>query len=798
MNAESRDVLEPERRRLAGSPVAARHRAAPLALPSAWTGATLLALLLIVAGLVVIGRARAPAFAPVTGGQLTPRPVFLDGIYGPERLPDGSWYRWTSGNALVQVRGAFFAAPAYRVEVRLRADNPAGPQPLTVLAGGQPVARLIPEPRFRIYQFLVGPDREGAELWLALQTPTFAAAENPRPLGVMLTDVRLQPLTRLDLPGAALTGLGLATLWAVMRAARLPRRDALALAGLAGLGLAALAALNRPAALPPMWLAALMLVGIFLAALAAQPLPARLGLAALMPIVALAGLIWPSWLSDDAFISFRYAQNLALGHGLVYNVGERVEGYTNFLWTVLAAGVLRLGGDLVLWSHASGVLLGLLIVVGTYRLAAALVDPPWALVAALLTGTSQSLLLYTARGSGLETGLFTLLALAGGGAYLAHERFGRPALLAAGLSLGLAALTRPEGLLILALTALHIVLRALVEQQGSPVERARAALPPLLTLVTPFLALFGPYFLWRLVYYGDLLPNTFYAKTGGGLEQIERGLAYAAGFALTIGGPLLLVIAAPWVRSWRAALALWRGYALLLTLTYSAYIIVVGGDHFRGERFFVPLVPWFALLIADGLATLTRALRAPARLARPLLALGLVTGSLAALARTAPFDTTIRGLDESVWIWREIGWWLNDHSPPEASIAVAGAGAVAFYGQRVAIDMYGLTDRHIGRLEIPGIGRGVPGHEKRDPDYILNQRRPTYIPRIWDEYFGGPAALEPSYRLIRVVTRSGRALELWERRQDHALPSGSGLRMQEGEAWKGEALPAKHNLSPPG
>ncbi|MFQ3663122.1 MAG: hypothetical protein SNJ69_12100, partial [Chloroflexaceae bacterium] len=369
-----------------------------------------------------------------------------------------------------------------------------------------------------------------------------------------------------------------------------------------------------------------------------------------------------------------------------------------------------------------------------------------------------------------------------------------PALLAAGQALGLAALTRPEGLLILALTALHIVLRALVERPGSPVERARAALPPLLTLGMPFLALFGPYFLWRLAYYGDPLPNTFYAKTGGGLEQIERGLVYAGAFALTIGGPLLLVIAAPWLRSWRAALASWRSYALLLTLTYSAYIILVGGDHFRGERFFVPLVPWFALLITDGLATLTRSLRAPAHLVRPLLALGLVVGSLAALARTAPFDTTIRGLDESVWIWREIGWWLDDHSPPEASIAVAGAGAVAFYGQRVAIDMYGLTDRHIGRLEIPGMGRGVPGHEKRDPDYILNRRRPTYIPRIWDEYFGGPAALEPSYRLIRVVTRSGRALELWERRQDHALPSGSGLRMRRERAWEGFPLAATHSL----
>jgi len=766
VNAEPRQGLQPEQRRLAVPTTSApAHRRAPGRFANRTTPG-FLALLLLVAGLVSLGPSRAPALSPITGGDITHGPVFLDGIYGSERHPDGSLYRWTSGNALVQVRGAFFAAPAYQAEVRLRADNPAGPQPLTLLVGGQAVARVTPEPRFRRYRLLIGPGGEGAELWLALQTPTFIAAGNPRPLGVMLTDVRLRPLTRPDLAGAALAGLGLAMLWGLLRLARLPRGEALALTGVAGLGLAALAILNRPAALPPAWLAALILTGVFLAALAVRPPPARLGLAALMPLVALAGLIWPAWLSDDAFISFRYAQNLALGHGLVYNPGERVEGYTNFLWTLIAAGVLRLGGDLALWSHASGVLLGVLIVVGTCRMAGPLIGPPWALVAALLTGTSQSLLLYTARGSGLETGLFTLLVLAGGGAYLAHERLGPRGLAAAGLAFALAALTRPEGLLVFALTALHAGLTAVMRQQGGPAERLRATLPPLLALGAPFLALFGPYFLWRLGYYGDLLPNTFYAKTGGGLKQIERGLAYAGAFTLTIGGPLLLVIAAPWLRSWRAALVSWRSYALLVTLTYSAYIIVVGGDHFRGERFFVPLVPWFAILIADGLATLIQALPAPARLARPLLALGLAVGSLAALARTAPFDTTIRGLDESVWIWREIGWWLYDHSPPEASIAVAGAGAVAFYGQRAAIDMYGLTDRHIGRLQIAGMGEGVPGHEKRDPGYVLDQRRPTYIPRIWDDYFGGPAALEPSYRLIRVVSRSGRTLELWERREE--------------------------------
>jgi len=235
------------------------------------------------------------------------------------------------------------------------------------------------------------------------------------------------------------------------------------------------------------------------------------------------------------------------------------------------------------------------------------------------------------------------------------------------------------------------------------------------------------------------------------------------------------VIGVPWLRSWRATLASWRGYLLPLVLIYSAYIIAVGGDHFRGQRFFVPILPWIAILLADGLAVVVGKPAIGARrssvvgrrssvVVRFALALALTLGAVAALARTAPINATIQGLDESVWIWREIGWWMEDNTPPDASLAAAGAGAPAFFGRRETIDLYGLTDRHIGRLEVAAMGQGVAGHEKRDPAYVLDERRPTYIPQIWEEYFGGAEALRSRYSLITVTTRSGRALQLWQRK----------------------------------
>jgi arabinofuranosyltransferase len=125
----------------------------------------------------------------------------------------------------------------------------------------------------------------------------------------------------------------------------------------------------------------------------------------------------------------------------------------------------------------------------------------------------------------------------------------------------------------------------------------------------------------------------------------------------------------------------------------------------------------------------------------------------------------VRGDDESVWLWREMGWWLADHGQPGESMAAMGAGAIPYYSNRETIDLLGLNDKHIARLEVENMGSGVAGHEKKDPDYVLNQRKPTYIPGIWTEYFGGPQALKDTglYTREEVTTRYGRRIVLWKR-----------------------------------
>jgi len=109
-----------------------------------------------------------------------------------------------------------------------------------------------------------------------------------------------------------------------------------------------------------------------LAAVAPWPAPRRRGVAAwtLLAMALLAARVAllgsPFLLLDDAFISFRYAGNLVAGQGLVFNPGERVEGYTNFLWTVLLAACHRAGLDM----PAMSVVFALLAALGTIVLLA--------------------------------------------------------------------------------------------------------------------------------------------------------------------------------------------------------------------------------------------------------------------------------------------------------------------------------------------------------------------------------------------------------------------------------------------
>ena len=433
---------------------------------------------------------------------------------------------------------------------------------------------------------------------------------------------------------------------------------------------------------------------------------------------------------DDAFISYRYARNLAEGQGLVWNAGQRVEGYTDFLWVVALAGALCAGIDAELASKLLGLAAGAATLAAVVR-ASPRSDryPEVAWLAPVLAAVSPALSVWAT--GGLETAAFA--ALVTWTVVLAlpalEDQPLRPicAVLAAA-----AALTRPEGVGVAALVAGGI---ALLRRPRHETARTLARFGWV------FLALFLPYFFWRWSYYGDLLPNTFYAKVGWSVSQLERGLRYLAAFLRESGYWLLLPYAGlVWCER--------RARAALLGMTalgYTAYVAAVGGDGLPMYRFLVPVLPLWFLLAAEGLAgALARfGARRGARAALGALALGLCLRS-AWPAFQGPSAHYVDQDRREVAAWREIGRWFAERVPASASIAVIPAGALPYFSRLRAIDMLGMNDRTIAHTAAP-VGAGQAGHEKYDVDYVLAQK-PTYV--LAGVYGLSPVAV-PAQQLVR-------------------------------------------------
>ncbi len=390
----------------------------------------------------------------------------------------------------------------------------------------------------------------------------------------------------------------------------------------------------------------------------------------------------------------------------MWNPGERVEGYSDFLLVVVLAGFHRLGADLVLVGRALSALAGVACVVLTGALARRLLPgaPLAAAGAALVVAANP----YVAAwgGGGLETTEFAALALGAALPVTARALTARRFALASALALALA-LTRPEGV------AVYVALTIAV------FASARGELRERLAALAPGAALFAvagaAYFAWRVWYFGDWLPNTFYAKSGFTARHALRGLEYLWGFAqnwfVWLEVPLALI---GFYTSWR------RGELVVPVLLAAlvAIVIGVGGDGLPMYRFLVPAIPFLALLAAVGASAL-------ARPAWALAALGCVCALSCFPRPDVQYVLMVEQRDFEIPAWRAAGQSLGKALAPDALVAAVPIGALGWYSDLPILDMVGLTDRAIARAPI-ATGSGWAGHEKHDGAYVL-ARKPDAI-----------------------------------------------------------------------
>lgn len=398
-----------------------------------------------------------------------------------------------------------------------------------------------------------------------------------------------------------------------------------------------------------------------------------------VPLVILAVNLWgfASFTIDDAYISFRYSHNLADGLGLVYNAGERIEGYTNFLWTLLLGLQAALGLDPVLMSKIMGAASAFGVLIVTYFFAARLL--PFGLipcVATWLLATSTLLAGYSVFG--LETGFFTLLVL--GGVYqLYREEDRERAFPWSGLIFAAAGLTRPEAPLFLGLAMLTLGRRFV-----SPRNLLRGAL---------FVAPIALHLLWRRYYYGDWLPATLYAKTGDLSRQLRGGSGYMRGYLEFLGYIALFALpglAVGLARRSREAIA-----CALIAVLFGAYIVLVGGDWMPHHRFVAPIEPFFFLLIGLGIRRILE-LRGLF-----LLLVMLVLGGFYTNHRVKNLHKSHARFVEQEYRahMRTAGAaaeWLEQQPP--GKIAIGDIGLVGYRTNYPLLDTLGLVDPVISKL----------------------------------------------------------------------------------------------------
>ena len=481
----------------------------------------------------------------------------------------------------------------------------------------------------------------------------------------------------------------------------------------------------------------------------------RPGSLQLVLALALPGLTLLAWtrrfIQDDAFISFRYADNLAHGKGLVWNEGERVAGYSNPLYTLIMSGAIHLGLDPVTFSHALGLAAFAATLVLTYTLALRLLHSAAAALAAMvLLGTNYSFSSYATGGmeTGLQAGLFVatihlLVRSMDGGSWPAGT------LIALSALLGLALVTRLDSAL-LAIVILPVALACSVRATPQPARR----LARVLCLTVPLAVLAGAWAAWALQYYGDVLPNTYYVKAASP-TSIGRGAAYVYLFLRSYWLLPLAALLLYFARDLAAA----ANRALLLpaamVVLWLSYTIRVGGD-FMEFRFLVPILPLCFVLFAWVIFTEVR--WAPLRVA--LVAVALV-GSIqhAYTFRARPMDVEsitelADHLSDAGDGWARIGKVLGDafEHDPAVTIAVTAAGAIPFYSRLGAVDMLGLNDRWVAREGLALDAR--PGHQRMATFAYLLDRRVNLVlahPITVDIHAPGAAFAASRAALLRFV-----------------------------------------------
>ena len=443
---------------------------------------------------------------------------------------------------------------------------------------------------------------------------------------------------------------------------------------------------------------------------------ARIVLAIAVILLAIQTIDYINFTVDDVFISMRVAENAAAGQGYVYNKGENVEGFSDPLWVWMLTGAARLGINrsmsplaLMWFAKALSYFFGLCSLFMVYLLAKKIfVGNPrayfYSAIAVLFGVMCAPFVAWSCGGleMTLVAFLFTFAVLHVHNIFeLMRNGQQVPALqyIAVSGSLLTASLARPEPLLFatVGFIAIHLLLPKTEKMRFVTIA------------VAPYLLGMALFFVWRWTTYHDILPNTFYAKTGGGIRSYMMGVKYLLGALGSVAAPLLIVMVFAFRPGWRKDQFFVFMMAILATSGF--FIIYSSGDWMPGARFLIPIAPMLFIIATMGIERIRENFPDSGSgrqlsLISYVFIIGLVSFccSFAGRVSLRGESPTLRtGFSEQTGNalpgHTQVAEWLRKNSSGTYSVAAGEAGIIGYMNPNMRlIDLNGLMDRHIASI----------------------------------------------------------------------------------------------------
>lgn len=376
---------------------------------------------------------------------------------------------------------------------------------------------------------------------------------------------------------------------------------------------------------------------------------------------------------DDAFITFRYAENIVAGEGFVYNLGQRVLGTTTPLFTLILSILITAGIPTLKAAMSVSLLCSGLTAVLVYRFARSLRFAHFTLLPVVLYILFPRLL--PTDTSGMETALFTLLVTAS--FYYLHKRLPFYAIGAATL----AGMTRPEGFLIVGIVLVQSAWR----------DRRY-----LIALLGTSAAVVLPWIIFAWLYFGSPVPNSITAKLAlysrFGTMSIWDSFVFLMGWHNPMGLPLvLLAIAGGW----------WLNRKQNFGLVEIVWLVLmVAGLSTSSTHLFLwyiaPIYPVYLLFAGAAPLALADRWKLMSTYSRPTAA-GIIVLAIVILVaanyRTVDYYRNYQSHLDAVH--KSIGEYLHTHAKPNDVVAAEDIGYMGYYSGLTIVDRDGLVSPEV-------------------------------------------------------------------------------------------------------